>query len=715
MTFGKFSAAFSVLVIILSAQTTSATSTASCRHIDAAFRWRSVNRTYFFSGDEAIVFSDYHHAEEDVVPVTSLAPNFPSDIEAAVGWFKKNRSFFFKGCYGYMLNEKTRRLRRHRLRRYGLPCDVDAAERLNSRVIRVFKGCTYWHLQRQPFLAVEAGDIRDLGLPCHVDAAITWVDGNVYIIKDDLMWTIARPAETRPLDEWNLCSWNICPRNVSNVSLRDPGAEASDVALTCNGDPRLCHLNFDQVTLAGSHNAGSGFDGGFGLFFDCWARNQGLSVLQQLRHGIRFLDVDTSWQHCGLLGTFHSFFCGGPVCRMLKQVKQFLQENRQEIVAINFNHEMQDMDRVMPALLRQVTSQLGVYVNTGYRDGGTWPTLGQAVLSNKRLFVFIDKRVTQFPEYATAKWIHSEDLLKSTWRSDTAVSEGDCTGVLRAADDQCRLKGLAPILEVSVLGSSTICVSSIAKACHPLLHQVSRACAHHRHAQNKAPNVLLVDYPEMAASDSQSVVSAAFHQNLRNLVQLSSHVCHVSVDAVMWDGDTQRNHRVYFFSGDRVLTYNWQSSLQESAGSNTEFALPTHIDAGFQYLNGSICFTRGCDVICRETLTSGSVSVTSLMDMGIPCHVDAAFIKGDFTLFFKECQYWKSSRNVSDIGPRPVTDFGPLPCNLTAAFVDRNGISTYFFKGGNYWNYTEESGLSGPADILDNWSLDLVHCSPFIL
>lgn len=103
MTFGKFSAAFSVLVIILSAQTTSATSTASCRHIDAAFRWRSVNRTYFFSGDEAIVFSDYHHAEEDVVPVTSLAPNFPSDIEAAVGWFKKNRSFFFKGCYGYMV------------------------------------------------------------------------------------------------------------------------------------------------------------------------------------------------------------------------------------------------------------------------------------------------------------------------------------------------------------------------------------------------------------------------------------------------------------------------------------------------------------------------------------------------------------------------------------------------------------------------------------
>ncbi|PVD29178.1 hypothetical protein C0Q70_11775 [Pomacea canaliculata] len=637
MNLFQFVAVLLVGILTFSAKKSSAASIASCRRIDAAVSWHSTKHTYFFSGSDTILYNDHHHAEEDEVPVTSLAPDFPTNIDAAVAWFENDRSFYFKGCHGYMFNETKRTGELVPLQQFGLPCDVDAAEHLNSSVIRVFKGCTYWHLMRGMATAVEAGNMRGLGLPCNVDAAITWDDDNMYIIKEDIVWTpstTSRPAGARLLDEWNLCSWNICHGNVSNVSLSGQVAEARDVALTCNGDPRLCHLNFDQVTLAGSHNAGSGFDGGFGPLVDCWARNQNLSVLEQLRLGVRYLDVDTSWQPCGLLGTSHNILSGGPVCKMLKEVKQFLQENRQEVVAINFNHEMQDMDRVMPALLRQ--------------------------------------RVAQFPEYATAKWIHSEDLLKSTWRSDTAVTATDCQAVLRAVDVQCQQKAREPLLEVSVFGSSLICVSSIAKACHPLLHQVARACAHHRHAQNKAPNVLLVDYPEMAASDSQSVVSAAFHQNLRNLAQLSSHVCHVSVDAVTWDGDT---NDTYFFSGDRVLTYSWQTGLQKSAGrTSSDLRLPANVDAAFLSTSGLVCVTSGCDVTCRHKLTSGSVNVTNLKDMGLPCHVNAAFTKGNNTFFFKECQYWRSSRNVSDIGPRPVTDFGPLPCNLTAAFVDRNEI-----------------------------------------
>ena len=83
---------------------------------------------------------------------------------------------------------------------------------------------------------------------------------------------------------------------------------------------RFCSLKLDQATLAGSHNAGSGFDGGFG-FLSCWVRNQYMTVLEQLRFGVRYLDVDTSWEHCGLLGTFHNFACGGPLCRMIKQVR----------------------------------------------------------------------------------------------------------------------------------------------------------------------------------------------------------------------------------------------------------------------------------------------------------------------------------------------------------------------------------------------------------
>lgn len=93
-------------------------------------------------------------------------------------------------------------------------------------------------------------------------------------------------------------------------------------------------------------------------------------------------------------------------------------------MTVNFNHEMQDFDRVAPALLRQITAQLGDDVNAVYRDVGRWPSLRDAITSNKRLFVIVDKRVASemFDDYLNFRWIHSERLLHSTWRGDVNVN-----------------------------------------------------------------------------------------------------------------------------------------------------------------------------------------------------------------------------------------------------------------------------------------------------
>jgi hypothetical protein len=103
------------------------------------------------------------------------------------------------------------------------------------------------------------------------------------------------------------------------------------------------------------------------------------------------------------------------------QIKRFLRETRYEVIAINFNHEMQDHERVIPALARQVTSQLGDYVCDHYRYVMQWPSLREAVSSNKRLFVMMDHRVTSMEEYLRHRWIHSNRLYSNTWRGDVSV------------------------------------------------------------------------------------------------------------------------------------------------------------------------------------------------------------------------------------------------------------------------------------------------------
>lgn len=78
--------------------------------------------------------------------------------------------------------------------------------------------------------------------------------------------------------------------------------------LICNGMAEFCDLRINQVTFAGTHNSGAGFDGilyydtRMGLSFpawSCWYRNHGYSITKQLDNGIRYFDIDTCFVNSG--------------------------------------------------------------------------------------------------------------------------------------------------------------------------------------------------------------------------------------------------------------------------------------------------------------------------------------------------------------------------------------------------------------------------------
>ena len=77
----------------------------------------------------------------------------------------------------------------------------------------------------------------------------------------------------------------------------------------------------------------------------------------------------------------------------------------------------------------------------------------------------------------------------------------------------CRQKASSDLLEISIFGKTTLtCVTSVADYCLPEAHRISQLCQGVRHAQGKAPNVLLVDYPERAARTEHSPKRAAYLQ-----------------------------------------------------------------------------------------------------------------------------------------------------------------------------------------------------------
>ena len=97
----------------------------------------------------------------------------------------------------------------------------------------------------------------------------------------------------------------------------------------CNGDVNLCSLKFNQVTFAGSHNAGSGFCGplrslGGGLNIPCFSRNQDLSFAEQLDFGIRFFDVDLCYIEPGTAGFSPAGKCYEFICTCNNDINNYV-------------------------------------------------------------------------------------------------------------------------------------------------------------------------------------------------------------------------------------------------------------------------------------------------------------------------------------------------------------------------------------------------------
>ncbi len=219
----------------------------------------------------------------------------------------------------------------------------------------------------------------------------------------------------------------------------------------------LCDLQFDQVTLAGSHNAGSGFDGD--LIYPsgevappCLVRNQNFDMAAQLDIGVRALEFDPCYvEECaGSLcpegvWTCHGNAYAGPLEKALRQIDDWMKSHPNEVCAVAINddypEEYQEQIRDgVHALLASLweptlerTNRSDLTMSTHRAMSGQWPTLLEAIETNQRVFVFVEPELQKQPE----EWLYP--LPTSTFGTTVLNSESACEQVVFYAEDRCNL------------------------------------------------------------------------------------------------------------------------------------------------------------------------------------------------------------------------------------------------------------------------------------
>ena len=308
----------------------------------------------------------------------------------------------------------------------------------------------------------------------------------------------------------------------------------------CNNLSELCELRFNQVSFVGTHNSGSGFDGRLrrcdGEMVDsCIWRNQDLNITAQLNLGVRFLEIDLCLlqEDCnstvyGDTGNSSLFTCyarhnvfsyAGPVARLFQQVNDWMICNPQEVIGLYFPNEVPDgqkteiiselkiiLERMWFHSNKNTSGDSSVYMSTHYNTQGEWPTLSQAILSNERIFVFIDSNLTSGEHTSGMLWNHPS--IFSTYIKPNQ-DNNECNDRLLDLADRCNTTEDILIEAGVTLG---ICIFTGQDNCNVILPNATLKCYNRR--IGKTVNVVAVDFPELGTSTVFDIVALLNRNNI---------------------------------------------------------------------------------------------------------------------------------------------------------------------------------------------------------
>ncbi|KAG9314181.1 PLC-like phosphodiesterase [Chiua virens] len=285
-----------------------------------------------------------------------------------------------------------------------------------------------------------------------------------------------------------------------SVSLVDAIPSVSR-ATTCNGSPDLCSRSFGNVTFVGTHDS-------YAVGIDNLATNQDYNISQQLKDGIRMLQVQTH----NLTGTIQlchtscSIYNGGPLSTYLATVKTWLDANPNDVLSLLIVNS----DDFPPTAYDSVFKGAGLDTmsyapSSASLTASQWPTLGSLIDSGKRLITFMDASA----DFNSVPYIIAEFI--NIWESPYDVTTTfDCSVNRTQGDSSTQMYLINHFLDTVVLGEpvpdpSQANETNAVSGQNSLGQQVALCVSEY----GRYPNFMLVDYYEYGNGSVFEVAASA--------------------------------------------------------------------------------------------------------------------------------------------------------------------------------------------------------------
>ncbi|KAI9592960.1 PLC-like phosphodiesterase [Syncephalis fuscata] len=184
------------------------------------------------------------------------------------------------------------------------------------------------------------------------------------------------------------------------------------VPKSCNGSPDYCRLPFDRFTFMGTHNSAAyRLTASCGLIKKCvtsrsmlgcfWENQSGHDIGTQLKNGIRLLDIDTcvnkkSVVTCHGEGGVRGI--GDPLDVHIKQVKDFIAQNPNEVIVIEYGDYDGDKATTANAIIANLKQHLSGKMLERTDTKAPWPTLDEMTKQGKQVVVFFGRFSSDYLE-----------------------------------------------------------------------------------------------------------------------------------------------------------------------------------------------------------------------------------------------------------------------------------------------------------------------------
>ncbi|XP_064622466.1 uncharacterized protein LOC135484735 [Lineus longissimus] len=286
----------------------------------------------------------------------------------------------------------------------------------------------------------------------------------------------------------------------------------------CNGYEGLCKLRFDKVTFPGTHNSGANRVmkyGGWPYFpaLSCMYRNQDYTFTGQLDFGIRFFDIDTR-NKGDTAYTSHNTAYGRKLWEVIRDIDNWLNDpsHRNEVIAMRFHDTTMPsgFDRFKPIFRDYFTGANG---KVGTNAMTSWPTLGEAVAQNKRVFIFMVDKLCDSNCRRSYLYIRPDSLYDDTWLDLKVTSS--CSSMPEDTRKKCA-SATRDLVIVSAFASLGLCVSDMQKLCNKYIKPSAMDCYNERKKRGQTVNFLVADYVNQAKTD-ENVVTVSNELNKLNM------------------------------------------------------------------------------------------------------------------------------------------------------------------------------------------------------